>query len=283
MTIWTWKESRQNLIKMNLNLKNSIAFFDLEATGTNVGTDRIVEISIVKVHPNGGQDIYTKIVNPGIPIPLESSLIHGIYDKDVKGEPSFKELAKDIHQFIGHSDLAGFNVLKYDIPLLVEEFLRAGIDFDLDKRNLLDAQKIFHLMEKRNLTAAYKFYCGRKLENAHSAEADTLATLDVFRAQVERYAGEEVEDLQGNKLGVFENDMKKIHDLVNEKMVDLAGRFIFNSEGVEIFNFGKHKGKTIEQVLKEEPGYYDWMMRGDFPLDTKRKLTQVKLRGFGAK
>tara|TARA_R100000482_G_scaffold124320_2_gene76777 strand:- start:15 stop:830 length:816 start_codon:yes stop_codon:yes gene_type:complete len=271
------------LIKMNLNLKNSIAFFDLEATGTNVGTDRIVEISIVKVHPNGGQDIYTKIVNPGIPIPLESSLIHGIYDKDVKGEPSFKELAKDIHQFIGHSDLAGFNVLKYDIPLLVEEFLRAGIDFDLDKRNLLDAQKIFHLMEKRNLTAAYKFYCGRKLENAHSAEADTLATLDVFRAQVERYAGEEVEDLQGNKLGVFENDMKKIHDLVNEKMVDLAGRFIFNSEGVEIFNFGKHKGKTIEQVLKEEPGYYDWMMRGDFPLDTKRKLTQVKLRGFGAK
>ena len=283
MTTWTWKESRQNLIKMNLNLKNSIAFFDLEATGTNVGTDRIVEISIVKVHPNGGQDIYTKIVNPGIPIPLESSLIHGIYDKDVKGEPSFKELAKDIHQFIGHSDLAGFNVLKYDIPLLVEEFLRAGIDFDLDKRNLLDAQKIFHLMEKRNLTAAYKFYCGRKLENAHSAEADTLATLDVFRAQVERYAGEEVEDLQGNKLGVFENDMKKIHDLVNEKMVDLAGRFIFNSEGVEIFNFGKHKGITIEQVLKEEPGYYDWMMRGDFPLDTKRKLTQVKLRGFGAK
>lgn len=283
MTTWTWKESRQNLIKMNLNLKNSIAFFDLEATGTNVGTDRIVEISIVKVHPNGGQDIYTKIVNPGIPIPLESSLIHGIYDKDVKGEPSFKELAKDIHQFIGHSDLAGFNVLKYDIPLLVEEFLRAGIDFDLDKRNLLDAQKIFHLMEKRNLTAAYKFYCGRKLENAHSAEADTLATLDVFRAQVERYAGEEVEDLQGNKLGVFENDMKKIHDLVNEKMVDLAGRFIFNSEGVEIFNFGKHKGKTIEQVLKEEPGYYDWMMRGDFPLDTKRKLTQVKLRGFGSK
>ena len=283
MTTWTWKESRQNLIKMNLNLKNSIAFFDLEATGTNVGTDRIVEISIVKVHPNGGQDIYTKIVNPGIPIPLESSLIHGIYDKDVKGEPAFKELAKDIHQFIGHSDLAGFNVLKYDIPLLVEEFLRAGIDFDLDKRNLLDAQKIFHLMEKRNLTAAYKFYCGRKLENAHSAEADTLATLDVFRAQVERYAGEEVEDLQGNKLGVFENDMKKIHDLVNEKMVDLAGRFIFNSEGVEIFNFGKHKGKTIEQVLKEEPGYYDWMMRGDFPLDTKRKLTQVKLRGFGAK
>lgn len=265
---------------MNLNLKNSIAFFDLEATGTNVSTDRIVEISIVKLHPDQGREIYTRRVNPGIPIPLESSLIHGIYDKDVKGLPSFKDLSKEIHQFIGNSDLAGFNVLKYDIPLLVEEFLRSGIDFDLDKRNLLDAQKIFFLMEKRNLTAAYKFYCSKTLENAHSAEADTLATMDVFMAQVERYYGEEVEDLQGNKLGSFPNDMKRIHEMVNEKMVDLAGRFIFNSQGEEIFNFGKHKGKTIEQVFKEEPGYYDWMMRGDFPLDTKRKLTQVKLRGF---
>lgn len=265
---------------MKLNLRNEVVFFDLEATGTNVGTDRIVEISIVKVKPDGGQTIYTKQINPGIPIPLEASLIHGIYDKDVKNAPTFKDLAKEIHQFIGLADLAGFNVLKYDIPLLVEEFLRAGIDFDLDKRNLLDAQKIFFMMEKRNLTAAYKFYCNKTLENAHSAEADTLATLDVFRAQVERYVGEEVEDLQGNKIGIFENDMKKLHELLNEKMVDLAGRFIYNSDGVEIFNFGKHKGKTIEQVLKEEPGYYDWMMRGDFPLDTKRKLTQVRLRSL---
>ncbi|WP_111669576.1 3'-5' exonuclease [Algoriphagus litoralis] len=268
---------------MKLNLRNSIAFFDLEATGTNVGTDRIVEISIVKLHPDMGREIYTKKVNPGIPIPLEASLIHGIYDKDVKNEPSFKDIAKEIHAFIGKSDLGGFNVLKYDIPLLVEEFLRAGIDFDIDNRNLLDAQKIFFMMEKRNLTAAYKFYCGQTLENAHSAEADTLATLDVFQAQVERYLGEEMEDLQGNKVGIFQNDMKKIHDMVNEKMVDLAGRFVFNSQGQEIFNFGKHKGKTIEQALKEEPGYYDWMMKGDFPLDTKRKLTQVKLRGFGLK
>jgi DNA polymerase III subunit epsilon len=265
---------------MKLNLRNSIAFFDLEATGTNVGTDRIVEISIVKLHPDQGREIYTKRVNPGIPIPLEASLIHGIYDKDVKDEPSFKEIAKEIQAFIGKSDLGGFNVLKYDIPLLVEEFLRAGIDFDIENRNLLDAQKIFFMMEKRNLTAAYKFYCGRNLENAHSAEADTLATLDVFKAQVERYQGEEMEDLQGNIVGVFQNDMKKIHEMVNEKMVDLAGRFVFNSQGQEIFNFGKHKGKTIEQALKEEPGYYDWMMKGDFPLDTKRKLTQVKLRGF---
>jgi DNA polymerase-3 subunit epsilon len=268
---------------MKLNLRNSIAFFDLEATGTNVGTDRIVEISIVKLHPDMGREIYTKKVNPGIPIPLEASLIHGIYDKDVKNEPSFKDIAKEIQAFIGKSDLGGFNVLKYDIPLLVEEFLRSGIDFDIENRNLLDAQKIFFMMEKRNLTAAYKFYCGRTLENAHSAEADTLATLDVFEAQVERYLGEEMEDLQGNKVGIFQNDMKKIHDMVNEKMVDLAGRFVFNSQGQEIFNFGKHKGKTIEQALKEEPGYYDWMMKGDFPLDTKRKLTQVKLRGFGLK
>jgi DNA polymerase-3 subunit epsilon len=268
---------------MKLNLRNSIAFFDLEATGTNVGSDRIVEISIVKLHPDMGREIYTKKVNPGIPIPLEASLIHGIYDKDVKNEPTFKDIAKEIQAFIGKSDLGGFNVLKYDIPLLVEEFLRSGIDFDIDNRNLLDAQKIFFMMEKRNLTAAYKFYCGRTLENAHSAEADTLATLDVFEAQVERYLGEEMEDLQGNKVGIFQNDMKKIHDMVNEKMVDLAGRFVFNSQGQEIFNFGKHKGKTIEQALKEEPGYYDWMMKGDFPLDTKRKLTQVKLRGFGLK
>ncbi|MFZ9187523.1 MAG: exonuclease domain-containing protein [Algoriphagus sp.] len=268
---------------MQLNLKNSIAFFDLEATGTNVSTDRIVEISIVKLNPDGGQQIYTRRVNPGVPIPLEASLIHGLYDKDIKNEPFFKDLAQEVFQFIGMADLAGFNVLKYDIPLLVEEFLRAGIDFDLDKRNLLDAQKIFHLMEKRNLSAAYKFYCGKKLENAHSAEADTLATVDVFRAQIERYLGETVEDLQGNTLGVFENDMKKVHALVNERMVDLAGRFVFNSQGQEVFNFGNHKGKTIEQALKEEPGYYEWMMKGDFPLDTKRKLTQIKLRGFNSR
>ncbi|MCH7413916.1 3'-5' exonuclease [Belliella sp. R4-6] len=265
---------------MNLNLKSPIAFFDLEATGINISTDRIVEISIVKVHPGGKEEIKTMKINPTIPIPLESSLIHGIYDKDIKDAPTFKEASQELHQFFVGADLAGFNVLKYDIPLLVEEFLRAGIDFDIEKRNLLDAQKIFHLMEKRNLSSAYKFYCGKTLENAHSAEADTIATYEVFKAQIERYNGEEAGDLLGNKLGVFENDMKKIHTLLNEKMVDLAGRFIFNGEGEECFNFGKHKGKTIAQVLKEEPSYYDWMMKGDFPLDTKRKFTQVKLRSF---
>lgn len=265
---------------MKLNLKTPIAFFDLEATGINISTDRIVEISIVKVHPSGKEEILTKRINPTIPIPKEVSLIHGIYDEDVKNAPTFKEASKELYQFFEGADLAGFNVLKYDIPLLVEEFLRAGIDFDIEKKSLLDAQKIFHMMEKRNLAAAYQFYCGEKLENAHSAEADTVATYKVFQAQIEKYEGKMAEDLQGNKLGVIENDVKKLHALLNEKMVDLAGRFIFNDDGVECFNFGKHKGKTIEQVIKEEPGYYDWMMKGDFPLDTKRKFTQVKLRNF---
>ncbi|MEX2514250.1 MAG: exonuclease domain-containing protein [Cyclobacteriaceae bacterium] len=268
---------------MKLNLKSPLAFFDLEATGINISTDRIVEISILKVFPDGKEEIKTIKINPTIPIPVESSLIHGIYDQDVINAPTFKEVARELHRFFEGADLAGFNVLKYDIPLLVEEFLRAGIDFDIDKRNLLDSQKIFFLMEKRNLTAAYKFYCGKNLENAHSAEADTMATYEVFKSQLERYEGEELEDLQGNTMGVIENDMKKIHNLINEKMVDLAGRFVFNDKGEECFNFGKLKGKSIETVLKEEPGYYDWMMKGDFPLDTKRKLTQVKLRGFNKK
>ncbi|ERM81465.1 DNA polymerase III subunit epsilon [Rhodonellum psychrophilum GCM71 = DSM 17998] len=268
---------------MNLNLKTPIAFFDLEATGINISTDRIVEISVVKVHPGGKEEIKTMKINPTIPIPKETSLIHGIYDEDVKDAPTFKDVSRELHQFFAGADLAGFNVLKYDIPLLVEEFLRAGIDFDIEKRNLLDAQKIFHMMEKRNLAAAYKFYCGEDLKNAHSAEADTLATYEVFKAQIDRYQGVAAEDLLGNPLGTLENDMKKIHTLLNEKMVDLAGRFIFNSEGEECFNFGKHKGKTIVQVLKEEPSYYDWMMKGDFPLDTKRKFTQVKLKSFNQK
>ena len=265
---------------MNLNLKTPIAFFDLESTGINISTDRIVEFSILKVHPNGRQEIKTSLINPTIPIPAESSAIHGIFDKDVKDSPTFKSLSRELFQFLEGADLAGFNVLKFDIPLLVEEFLRAGIDFDIEKRNILDSQKIFHMMEKRNLSAAYKFYCGKSLENAHSAEADTIASYEVFKAQMERYEGEEAEDLEGNKLGVIQNEMKKIHNLLNEKMVDLAGRFIFNENGEECFNFGKHKGKTIENVLKEEPSYYDWMMKGDFPLDTKRKFTQVKLRSF---
>ncbi|WP_209330531.1 3'-5' exonuclease [Lunatimonas salinarum] len=265
---------------MELNLRSPLAFFDLEATGINISSDRIVEISILKLFPDGTKETKTSRINPTIPIPQEASLIHGIYDEDVRHAPKFKDIASELFQFFEGADLAGFNVLKFDIPLLVEEFLRAGLDFDIERRNLLDSQKIFHLMEKRNLAAAYKFYCGKSLENAHSAEADTVASYEVFKAQIARYQGEAVEDLQGNLLGTMENDMRKLHNLLNEKMVDLAGRFIFNDKGEEVFNFGKLKGKTIEQVLVEEPGYYDWMMKGDFPLDTKRKFTQVRLRSF---
>jgi DNA polymerase-3 subunit epsilon len=265
---------------MNLKLKNPIAFFDLETTGINITHDRIVEISILKISPNGNQEKRTDVVNPGKPIPLESSLIHGIYDKDVKDAPTFKEIAKTLANFLTGCDLAGFNILKFDVPMLVEEFLRTEINFDISKRKLIDAQKIFHLMEKRNLAAAYKFYCNKTLENAHSAEADTIATYEIFIKQLERYDGVEVEDMKGNKLGVIENDMETIHKITFKNVVDLAGRMIYNDKGVEVFNFGKHKGKPVLEVLEKEPMYYDWIQKNDFPLDTKRKLTEIKLRQF---
>ncbi len=265
---------------MNLNLKNPIAFFDLETTGINITHDRIVEISILKVSPNGTEEKRTDRINPGIPIPIESSLIHGIYDKDVTNAPTFKEVAKTYTSFLTGCDLAGFNILKFDIPMLVEEFLRADVNFDISKRKLIDAQKIFHLMEKRNLSAAYKFYCDKTLENAHSAEADTIATYEIFKSQLERYDGEEVEDMKGNKLGVIKNDMETIHKITFQNVVDLAGRMVFNDQGIEVFNFGKHKGKPVLEVLEREPMYYDWIQKNDFTLDTKRKLTEIKLRQF---
>ncbi len=265
---------------MNLKLKNPLAFFDLETTGLNIVHDRIVEFSILKILPNGNEEKLTKLVNPGKPIPLESSLIHGIYDKDVKDMPSFKDEAKSLMKFLEGCDLAGFNILKFDVPVLVEEFLRAGINFDISKRKLLDAQKIFHLMEKRNLSAAYKFYCHKTLENAHSAEADTFATYEIFKKQVELYDGQEVEDMKGNKLGVIQNDMGTIHNITFQKVVDLAGRMVFNDQNVEVFNFGKHKGKSVLDVLAKEPNYYDWIQKNDFTLDTKRKLTEIKLKQF---
>jgi len=268
---------------MNLNLKNPLAIFDLETTGTNISLDRIVEISIVKVMPDNETIIKTRRVNPTIAIPIESSLIHGIYDKDVKEEPTFQSIAKSMDAFLAGCDLGGFNCIKFDIPLLVEEFARAGVDFDVSNRKMVDAQKLFHLMEKRTLSAAYQFYCGKSLDDAHSAEADTLATLEVIKAQIEKYNGQEVIDPSGINLGIVQNDMKSLHQLTVANMVDLAGRFVYNSEGVEVFNFGKHRHKPVEEILKIEAGYYDWMMKGDFPQDTKRKLTQIKLRGFNSK
>ena len=265
---------------MKLNLKIPLCFFDLETTGINITQDRILEIAVIKVMPNGEVLRKSNVVNPTIPIPAESTAIHGISEADVKDKPTFKEVAKDYAKFFEGADLAGFNILKFDVPMLVEEFLRAGVEFDYSRKKLIDAQKIFHLMEKRSLSAAFKFYCGKDMTDAHSAEADTQATLDVLYAQIERYENQDVTDGLGKKIGVIKNDMEVLHKLTASDLVDLAGRMTRNEKGVPVFNFGKHKNKPVLQVFKEEPAYYDWMMNGDFPMDTKRRLTEIKLSGL---
>lgn len=263
---------------MQLNLTKPLAFFDLETTGISVGSDRIVEISIIRVNIDNSTDTLTKKVNPTIPIPLFSSKIHGIYDKDVADCQTFKELAPQFAQFLTNCDLAGFNSNKFDVPILVEEFLRAEIDFDLKNRKLIDVQNIFHMMEPRNLSAAYKFYCDKKLENAHSAEADTFATYEIFKAQLNRYQNTELEDDKGNKFKPVQNDMSVLSTLTaRNKNADLAGRIVFNENDVEVFNFGKHKDKPVKEVFEKEPSYYSWMMQGDFPLYTKKIITQIRL------
>jgi len=263
---------------MKLHLKNPLTIFDLETTGTNIVKDRIVEISVVKLMPDGERIVKTNRINPTVPIPVETSLIHGIYDDDVKDAPTFRNIAKSLAAFLEGSDLGGFNILKFDVPVLVEEFLRADINFDVSKRKLVDVQKIFHMMEKRTLSAAYQFYCNKELTDAHSAEADTLATLAVLEAQVERYDGMEVVDNLGKKLGEVKNDMESLHELTAGNQVDLAGRMVFNADGIEVFNFGKHRNRPVSDVLQKEPSYYDWMMKGDFPQETKNRLTEIRLR-----
>lgn len=263
---------------MKLNLSKPLAFFDLETTGTHITHDRIVEIAIIKVMPKGDRLTFVKRINPEKTIPKEASSIHGIYDKDVKDAPSFKMIAKEIAKFLQGCDLAGFNVWRFDIPILVESFLRAGVDFNMQHRRVVDAQKIFHLMEKRNLTAAYQFYCHKKLIKAHSAMADTEATVAVLEAQIARYENQPVTDSAGQELGVIKNDVNQLHALIATSTLDFAGRLTYDTQGVAVFNFGKHKGKPVMQVLKQEPTYYDWMMKGDFTLDTKRKLTQIKVQ-----
>src|ERR1700749_2891303 len=261
---------------MKLNLKRPLAFFDLETTGTNIGSDRIVEISVIKLNPDGSEEVRTWRINPGMPIPLESSLVHGIYDEHVKDEPAFKEIATLIATFLGDSDLAGYNSNKFDIPMLMEEFLKADVLFDLDNRHFVDVQNIFHQMEQRTLKAAYQFYCNKDIINAHSAEADTRATMEVLLAQIERYENIEWEDKKGNKSFPVVNDIEALHHFTNlSKPVDFAGRMVYNDNGEETFNFGKHKGKTVEEVLRIEPSYYSWMMQGDFPLYTKRRLEVI--------
>ncbi len=264
---------------MKLNLKRPLAFFDLETTGTNIGADRIVEISVIKLNPDQTEEVKTFRINPGMPIPLESSLVHGIYDADVKDEPIFKDVAKEVADFINDSDLAGYNSNKFDIPMLMEEFLRAGVLFDLDNRHFVDVQNIFHQMEQRTLKAAYLYYCDKQIINAHSAEADTRATMEVLIAQVARYENTEWEDKKGNRSVPVVNDIEALHKFTNlNKPVDFAGRMVYNDEGEEVFNFGKHKGKPVEEVLRIEPSYYSWMMNGDFPLYTKRKLEEIYTR-----
>jgi DNA polymerase III subunit epsilon len=252
---------------MNLKLTRPLAFFDLETTGVNIATDRIVEISILKIHPNGNKDSLTRRVNPTIPIPLQASEVHGIYDVDVIDCPTFAELSSEILEFIKDADLAGYNSNKFDIPVLVEEFLRAKVDIDFSNKKCVDVQTIFHKMEQRTLSAAYKFYCNKDIENAHSAEADILATYEVLEAQLDKY--KELEPTS-EFLHVFSN--------FGNNSVDFAKRIVLNDNNEEVFNFGKHKGKSVVDIFKKEPSYYSWMMQGDFPLHTKHVITKIKDR-----
>ena len=266
-------------------LKKPLAIFDLETTGVNAAKDRIVEVCVAKALPGkenqpGEVVVKTYRINPGVPIPLETSLIHGIYDEDVKDAPPFKTVAKTLAQFLDGCDLAGFNSNRFDVPLLVEEFLRANVDFDLKNRRMVDVQRIYHLMEPRNLTAAYRHFCGKELVGAHGAEADTLATFEVLATMVEKHAGRIIYDQQRKTEHVIDNDVDTLAAIARTNNVDLAGRMVYNDKGEEIVNFGKHAGKPVLEVLKTEPAFYDWIQKGDFALDTKRRFTEIKLRMF---
>jgi len=256
---------------MKIDLKNPLIFFDVETTGMNIASDRIVEISYLKIYPDQREEIKTFRVNPTIPIPPDVTAIHGISDEDVKDAPTFAEIAKTLVKSFEGCDFAGYNSNKFDLPLLAEEFLRANIDFDLKKRKFIDVMVIFYKREQRTLSAAYQFYCNKDLTNAHSAEADTRATYEVLQAQLDMYP-----DLQNNvdKLSEYS---------AQSRSVDFMGRIVYNDRNEEIFNFGKYKGQTVVSVLSKDPSYYSWMMNGDFPLYTKNVLTAIKLRGFNKK
>ncbi|MGL4518968.1 MAG: exonuclease domain-containing protein [Phocaeicola sp.] len=255
---------------MNLKLKNPIVFFDLETTGININTDRIVEIGYLKIYPNGNEESKNMRINPEMAIPAQASAVHGIYDADVANSPTFKDVAKEIARDLEGCDLAGFNSNRFDIPVLAEEFLRAGVDIDMMKRKFVDVQVIYHKLEQRTLSAAYKFYCGKDLTDAHSAEADTRATYEVLKGQLDMYPE------------VLENDVNFLADYSSfNKNVDFAGRIVYNEEGVEVFNFGKYKGVSVSEVLQKDSGYYGWMLNGDFTLNTKNVLTKIRLRDSG--
>ncbi len=266
---------------MQLNLKRPVAFFDIESTGTNVVKDRIVEICFFKVMPDGTTETRLRRINPGIPIPPEVTAIHGISNEDVANEPTFKQVAKSLNELLKDCDLAGYNSNKFDVPMLIEEFLRCDIDFNLKNRNLIDVQNIFHKMEPRTLKAAYKFYCDKELVDAHTAEADTIATYEILLSQLQRYEEVEYEDAEGNISKPVVNDMEALFKFsYNHRNADLVGHIVYNAHGQESFNFGKHKGKTLDEVFKKEPQYYDWMMNADFPLYTKNVLKEVRFRAL---
>ena len=251
---------------MELALKNPIIFFDLETTGTNILRDRIVEISYIKVMPSGNETERTLRVNPGMPIPAEATALHHITDDDVKNAPPFKQVAQELANVFLGCDIAGFNSNRFDVPMLMEEFLRAGVNIDLSRRKFVDVQTIFHKMEQRTLIAAYKFYCGKDLTEAHSANADTRATYEVLKAQLDHYPS-------------LKNDIAFLSDFSSQnKNVDLMGRIIYNEAGKEVFNFGKYKGQLVEDVFRRDIGYYSWMMQGEFPANTKQVITNIKLR-----
>lgn len=250
-----------------LNLKNPIIFFDLETTGTDINKDRIVEISYIKVYPNGYEESKNMRINPGMHIPESSSQVHGITDDDVKDCPLFKDVAKSIAKVFEGCDIAGFNSNRFDIPLLVEEFLRVGVDLDLRKHKFIDVQNIYHKLEKRTLIAAYKYYCGKNLEDAHSALADTKATYEVLQAQLDHYPNE------------LKNDVNFLSEFSTmTKTVDFAGRMAYDENGNEVFTFGKYRGMKVTDVLHRDPGYFGWILQGDFTLDTKRELMKIRLR-----
>lgn len=251
---------------MKLNLKRPIIFFDLETTGVDTAKDRIVEISMAKIMPDGEEIVKTRKLNPEMHIPEEATAIHGITDEDVKDCPTFAQVAKSLEQFIRGCDFGGFNSNRFDLPVLVEEFLRAGVDVDFKRRKFIDVQNIFHKMEQRTLVAAYRFYCDRELEGAHSAEADTLATYEVLKAQLDRYPE-------------LENDVEFLAKFTEQnRCADYAGRILYDKDGVEVFGFGKYRGRPVAEVFREEPGYYSWMMNGDFPMYTKKVITEIRLR-----
>lgn len=251
-----------------LQLTKPIAFIDIEATGSNPATDRIVEIAIIKYLVDGTRNVKRKLLNPQIPIPQQVVDIHGITDEMVKDAPTFKQAAHEIKQFLNGCDISCYNAYRLDMPLLVEEFIRAGVEFEMKGRKLVDVQKIFHQMEQRTLAAAYKFYCNKTIENAHSAEADAAATAEILEAQLQRYP----------QLGSTLDTVLKV--IGEDQIIDFARRFVYDDKGVEIFNFGKHKGRAVSDVLKAEPQYYDWMMRGEFPMNTKQKLTEIYTRSM---